>query len=84
VADWLFLQFNTLAGHVLDRFPANQVLRLTKRRVIREVNLETVTQADDFVVSLDGHILDETKTLSSLGIRDLSVLSIKRPDVTMI
>jgi hypothetical protein len=72
-----------MAGHVLDLFPATQLLGMTKQRVIRQVKLETASKDDDIVVTLDGNILDETKTLSSLGIRDLSVLFIKRPDITI-
>jgi hypothetical protein len=37
-----------------------------------------VSTADDFVVTFDGTLLDETKTLSALGIGDVAVLFIER------
>lgn len=73
----LFLQFNCPGGHILDLFLETDLLHAIKCRVLASTNSNTV-DADEFVVVFQGKALDETKTLSSLGVHDLSVLFIAR------
>jgi hypothetical protein len=77
MADRLFLEFHTTAGHTLEFFPGDQLLRVAKRVVLQSLKFD-VSTADEFVVTLDGMLLDETKTLSALGIGDVAVLFIER------
>jgi hypothetical protein len=53
----------------------------TKRQVIGQLKLES--SPDDFLVSLEGAVLDETKMLLYFGINDLSVLLIERRNASM-
>jgi len=83
MADKLHLTFSTTAGDFEDDFPANQPLHAAKRAVMDHLKLDPA-KADDFVVTLGGNILDESKALGALGITDGSILIIERRDVTKI
>lgn len=81
--DKLHLIFSTTAGDLEDDFSANQPLHSAKRVVMGRLKLDPA-KADEFVVTLGGNILDESKSLGALGLMDGSVLIIERRDVTKI
>jgi hypothetical protein len=83
MTDKLHLIFSTTAGDLEDDFPANQPLHATKRAVMGRLKLDPA-KADEFVVTLGGNILDESKVLGALGLTSGSVLVIERRDVTKI
>ena len=77
------ITFSTTAGDLTDEFPVNQPLHAMKREVMGKLKLDP-SQADQFVVTLNGNQLDETKTLAELGIAAESVLVIERKEVVKI
>ncbi len=83
MTDKVHLIFSTTAGDLEDDFPANQPLHATKRAVMGRLKLDPA-KADEFVVTLGGNILDESKVLGALGLTSGSVLVIERRDVTKI
>jgi hypothetical protein len=83
MADKLRLTFSTTAGDLEDTFPANQPLNATKRSVMGRLKLDPA-KANEFVVTLGGNILDESKSLGDLGLTDGSVLIIERREVTKV
>ena len=79
----IHLIFSTTAGDLEDDFPTNQPLDAVKKRVMAKLGLD-VSQEDDFIVTLDGNALDESKKLEELGIEDGAVLMIERKEVVKI
>jgi hypothetical protein len=77
------LTFATTAGDYEDEFPANQPLHAVKKTVMAKLRLDP-SQADDFVVTLNGNVLDEQKTLRDLGLADGIVLTLERKGVVKI
>ena len=77
------LVFSTTAGDLEDDFPVNQPLHALKREVMGRLQLDP-SQAEQFIITLEGNPLDETKTLAELGIQDNSVLLIERREVVKI
>jgi len=73
--------FSTTAGDLTDTFPTHQPLHALKREVMARLKLDP-SQADQFVVTLDGNPLDESKSLGALGVAEKVVLvSLPTPDV---
>ena len=77
------LTFSTTAGDLEDDFPANQPLHAVKRQVMARLKLD-VSQADQFVVTLGGNVLDENQKLGDLNIPEDAVLVIERREVVKI
>jgi len=77
------LTFSTTAGDLVDTFPLDQPLAALKREVMGRLRLD-LSKADEFVVTLDGNPLDETKTLRQLGVAERAVLVIERREVVKI
>lgn len=77
------ITFSTTAGDLEDEFPINQPLKALKREVMAKLKLDP-SQADQFVVVLNGNVLDESKTLAELGIAAETVLTIERREVVKI
>jgi hypothetical protein len=77
------LTFATTAGDYEHEFPANEPLGAVKREVMAHLRLDP-SQADDFIVTLDGNVLDEHKTLRELGLTDGAVLTLERKGVVKI
>ena len=75
--------FSTTAGDLEDEFPVNQPLHALTREVMGRLKLDP-SQAEQFVVVLNGNPLDETKTLAELGITAGAVLTIERREVVKI
>ncbi len=63
------LTFATTAGDLEDVFPANQPLHAIKSEVMGRLKLDP-SQADQFVITLEGNTLDEQMTLGQLGLTD--------------
>lgn len=79
----IHLTFSTTAGDLEDDFPLNQPLHALKREVMGRLKLDP-SQADQFVVTLNGNPLDEGKSLGDLGVPEKAVLVIERRDVVKI
>lgn len=79
----IHLTFSTTAGDLEDDFPAEQPLHAIKREVMGRLKLDP-SQADQFVVTLDGNILDESRSLADLKLPQGAVLIIERKDVVKI
>lgn len=77
------ITFSTTAGDLEDEFPVNQPLEALKREVMARLKLDP-SQAAQFVVVLNGNLLDEAKTLAELGIVAGSLLTIERREVVKI
>lgn len=77
------LTFSTTAGDLEDQFSLNQSLHAVKREVMGRLKLDP-SQADQFVVTLHGNPLEESKTLGALNIPEGSVLVIERRQVVKI
>jgi hypothetical protein len=77
------LVFATTAGDFEGEFSPNRPLHAVKLEVMAHLKLDP-SQANDFVVTLDGNILDERQTLSGLGLKDCLVLTIERREVVKI
>lgn len=75
--------FSTTAGDLGENFPVNQPLHALKREVMGRLKLDP-SQADQFVVSLNGNVLDESKSLADLGVAAGSILVIERREVVKI
>lgn len=79
----IHLTISTTAGDLEDDFPKNQPLQALKRQVMGRLKLDP-SQADQFVVVLEGNPLDESKTLEQLGLPDNAVLTLERREVVKI
>jgi len=79
----IHLTFSTTAGDFEGDFPVNQPLHALKREVMGRLHLDP-SQADQFVVTLNGNVLDEQKKLGELGIPENAILVIERREVTKI
>jgi hypothetical protein len=79
----IHITFSTTAGDLEDEFPLNRPLHALKREVMGRLRLDP-SQADQFVVTLDGNTLDETKKLGELGLQANAVLVIERREVVKI
>lgn len=77
------LIFSTTAGDLEDDFPVNQPLHALKREIMGRLRLDP-SQADQFVVTLEGNPLDESKTLAELGVPENAVLVIERREAVKI
>lgn len=77
------LIFSTTAGDLEEDFPTNQPLHALKREVMGRLQLDP-SQADEFTVTFEGNLLDESKTLAELGLQDNAVLLIERREVVKI
>jgi hypothetical protein len=77
------ITFSTTAGDLTEDFSVNQPLKALKREVMGKLKLDP-SQADQFVVVLNGNVLDESKTLAELGIAAETVLTIERREVVKI
>ena len=75
--------FSTTAGDLEEDFSIHQPLHALKREVMGRLKLDP-SQADQFVVSFNGNILDESKTLGDLNIPSGAVLVIERREVVKI
>ncbi len=75
--------FSTTAGDLESNFSVNEPLRALKREVMGRLKLDP-SQADQFVVTLSGNVLDEGKTLGELNIPPRAVLVIERREVVKI
>jgi hypothetical protein len=75
--------FSTTAGDLTDEFPVNQPLHALKHEVMARLKLDP-SQADQFVVTLAGNPLDESKSLGALGVAENAILVIGRRDVVKI
>ena len=79
----IHLIFSTTAGDLEDDFPTNQPLHALKRSVMARLKLDP-SQADQYLVALDGNPLDENQTLAELGVPENSVLVIERKETVKI
>lgn len=79
----IHLTFSTTAGDLEDDFPVNQPLHAVKREVMARLKLDP-SKADEYVVALNGNVLDETKKLGELDIPDDAVLILERKEVVKI
>jgi hypothetical protein len=79
----IWITFSTTGGDLEDEFPSNQPLHALKREIMGRLKLDP-SQADQFVVTLEGNALDETKKLGDLGIPSNAVLVIERREVVKI
>lgn len=79
----IHLTFSTTAGDYEDDFPLNQPLNAVKRRVMAHLHLDP-SKADEYVVTLNGNVLDDGKTLRELHIPENSILILERKDVVKI
>jgi hypothetical protein len=77
------LTFSTTAGDLVSEFPLNQPLHALKREVMGRLKLNP-SEADQFVVTLNGNPLDEGKTLAELNLPPKAVLVIERREVVKI
>lgn len=77
------ITFSTTGGDLEDEFPLNQPLHALKREIMGRLKLDP-SQADQFVVTLDGNTLDEAKKLGELGIPANAVLMLERREVVKI
>lgn len=77
------LVFSTTAGDLEDDFPLNQPLQALKSEIMARLQLDP-SQADQFIITLGGNPLDESKTLAELGLQDNSVLLIERREAVKI
>ena len=77
------ITFSTTGGDLEGEFPLNQPLHAVKREVMGRLKLDP-SQADQFVVTLEGSPLDETKKLGDLGLPANAVLVIERREVVKI
>ena len=77
------LIFATTAGDFEGEFSPNQPLHAVKTSVMAKLKLDP-SQADQFVVTLDGEPLDESKTLEALGLTCNLTLTLERHDVVKI
>ena len=77
------LIFSTTAGDLEDDFPANQPLHALKREVMGRLHLDP-SQADQFMVTVEGNPLDESKTLAELGLQEGAILLIERREAVKI
>ena len=82
-ANRIKVTFSTNAGDLVEEFPANQPLHALKREVMGRLKLDP-SQADQFVVSFNGQLLDENKTLAELAIPSGAILVIERREVVKI
>ena len=79
----IHITFTTTGGDLEGDFPSNQPLHALKREIMGRVKFDPNT-ADQFVVTFQGTVLDESKSLSDLGIASGSVLTIERKEVIKI
>jgi len=79
----IHLTISTTAGDLEDDFSLHQKLFALKREVMGKLKLDP-SQADEFDLTLDGQVLDESKTLEELGIPEDSILVIERKDAIKI
>ncbi len=77
------LTFSSTAGDFTGEFPVDLILGDVKKRVMEQFGLDP-SKADQVIVTLDGRVLDETKTLEELNLPDGAVLVIERKEVTKI
>ncbi len=77
------ITWSTTAGDLEDEFPANQPLHSLKREVMARLKLDP-SQADQFVVTHEGIVLDDGKSLGELNIPAEAILVIERKDVVKI
>ena len=77
------LTFSTTAGDFEGEFPLNQPLHAAKREVMAKLKLD-VSKADEYVVALNGNVLDESKTLGELNLTEHAVLILERKEVVKI
>lgn len=75
--------WSTTAGDLEDEFSVNQPLHALKREVMARLKLDP-SQAPQFVVTQQGTVLDEGKTLGQLSIPSGAILVIERKDVVKI
>ena len=79
----LKLVFATTAGDLEDDFDPLRTLAVVKRDVMVRLKLDE-SQHDQFVVTLNGDVLNENRTLKSLGFNACIVLMIERREVVKI
>ena len=77
------LIISTTAGDLEDDFPVNQPLMALKKQVMARLKLDP-SQADQFVLVLDGQALDESQSPADLGLAPGSVLTLERKEVVKI
>lgn len=75
--------FSTTAGDLEDDFPSNQPLHAIKREVMGKLHLDP-SKADEYVVTLNGNVLDESKGLGDLNVPENAVLILERKEVVKI
>lgn len=71
------ITFTNSAGDYTNDFPENQPLKAAKVKAITEIGLDA-SAADQFAVYLRDEELNESKSLSELGLKDGIVLMIER------
>ena len=81
--DKLHLIFTSTAGDFEDDFQADRLLSSVKDEVMVKLKLDQ-HKANEYLVTLDGNPLDESKKLSELKLTDGAVLVIERKEVTKI
>ncbi len=81
--DKVRLIFTSTAGDFEDVFQTAQVLFEVKVQVMVKLKLDQ-SKANDYLVTLEGNPLDESKKLSELKLTDGAVLVIERKEVTKI
>ena len=79
----IHLIFSTTAGDLEKDFPLNQPLHAVKSSAMAQLGLDPST-ADQFIVSLNGTQLDESKKLGELNLDAGSVLILERKDLVKI
>lgn len=77
------ITFSTNAGDIEDDFPENQPLHSLKKEIMGKAKLD-VSQSDEFNLTFNGEILDESQTLKELGIQDGAILVLERKEITKI
>ena len=79
--DKLHLIFTSTAGDFEDDFQTDRLLSSVKDEVMVKLKLDQ-RKATEYIVTLDGNPLDESKKLSELKLTDGAVLVIERKEVT--
>lgn len=79
----IHLVISTTAGDLEDDFPQNQPIHALKTAVMARLKLDP-SKASDYILTLDGIELDDSKTLAGLQIADGSLLILERREAVKI
>ena len=79
----IHLTITTTAGDLEDDFPINKPLHAIKKSVMGRLKLDP-SQADKYVITFEGDILDESKKLGDLNLPENAVLALERKEAIKI